>query len=496
MTLLKRILQFVAGVVVLLLLLVGVLVLFVPGIHISTLGMVLNVMTGAGADTPDEELLSRLRAAEGYSLSVYARGIGNPRMLHHAGKGRLLVSSPRSGEVLQISDTDGDGAADEFSVLLSELRRPHGIDVHGSYLYVAESNRVGRIAYEAEAGAVSGEYSVVVDGFTDNGNHWSKSLRLDEAGRLYVAMGSTCNVCEESDPRRATIMRFDPETGSGEVYAGGLRNSVGLDFAPWDGALYATDNGRDLLGDHYPPCELNRIEEGAFYGWPYLNADNDLDPDFGAGREDLQASSKTPVFNFPAHNAPLGIHFPAVPSADKVALVALHGSWNRSLPDGYKVLKLRWQDDGRIQAEDFLWGFEQNEDIIGRPVDITSDGRGNFFVSDDYARVVYRLSREGGAAAALDMASEPQTIDRQALDPALATAGEQLYRDLPCADCHESEALTPVYLLDLGQSYSAESLAAYFLTPTPPMPRYELSEDQRAQLAHYLLSREQNLAEQ
>ena len=489
MKLLRLLFKISLGLILALVLIVGGLVLFMPGIHTSSIDMVLNVMTGAAADTPEEELLGRLRAADNYRISVFARGITNPRMMHLTRSGRLLVSSPRSGEVLQLTDTSGDGAADLIEVLMSGLRRPHGLDIHEGQLYIAESHQVGRIDYDSGDGTVNDDYTVVVENLTDEGNHWSKSIRFDDEDRLYVAMGSTCNVCEEEDSRRATIMRYEAGGGPGEVFASGLRNSVGIAFAPWDGTLYATDNGRDMLGDDSPPCELNRIQEGGFYGWPYLNGNNDLDPDLGAGKEALQATALPPAFDFRAHNAPLGIYFP--PGDEKSALVALHGSWNRSTPDGYKVVKLSWQADGSITSGDFMWGFEEDGDIIGRPVDITSDGSGGYFVSDDYARVIYRLSR--GA----DMRSAPvNEVERvavaeppQAIDTGLAAAGAELYLSLPCSDCHAPTALTPVLLSNLEDRYNLASLTEYFLTPTPPMPQFELSLTQRQQLAHYLLSR-------
>ncbi len=483
------------GLILALVVIVGGLLLFMPGIHISSIKMVLNVMTGAGADTPEEELLGRLRAADDYRISVFARGIANPRMLHLTRTGRLLVSSPRSGEVLQLTDTNGDGAADLTEVLMSGLRRPHGLEIYEGQLYIAESNQVGRIDYDTDKGTVDGDYTLVVENLTDQGNHWSKTIRFDDEGRLYVAMGSTCNVCEEEDPRRATIMRYQTAGGDGQVFASGLRNSVGIAFAPWDGTLYATDNGRDMLGDDYPPCELNRIQEGAFYGWPYLNGNNDLDPDLGEGKEALQATALPPAYGFRAHNAPLGMYFPD--RGEKAALVALHGSWNRSTPDGYKVVKLLWQADGSIAASDFMWGFEQDGDIVGRPVDISSDGNGGYFVSDDYARVIYRLSRDTGlhSAAVGNVELNPPAATPQTLDAGMAAAGAELYLSLSCTECHAPTALTPVLLSKLGDRYSLLELTDYFLTPTPPMPLFELDLQQRQQLAHYLLNEEQAATE-
>lgn len=476
--------------------LVGV-ILFAPGIHISSLSMILNVATGSGANTPTDTLLERLQVAPGYGVSVYARGLENPRAMALAGSGQLLISSPRSGSILQVEDANGDLAADSSSVLIDGLTRPYGIALHNGYLYIGESNQVGRIRYNSETATVSGDYEVVVPDLGDNGNHWTKTVRFDPQGWMYVAMGSTCNVCVEADERRATIMRFDADGGQGEIFASGLRNSVGMDFAPWDGTLYATDNGRDMLGDDYPPCELNQVVAGGFYGWPYLNGDNEPDPDFGHERLDLQARASAPVFNFPAHNAPLGIHFVSSdrPGWERSALVALHGSWNRSKPDGYKVIALKWDAAGQISSEDFLWGFEEAGDIIGRPVEIVDDGHGGFFISDDYSGSIYRVSH-GLKAAAKALALAPTEIATAVVtDPQLAAAGALLYAEMPCASCHDDAATTPVSLQQVPHRYNLVTLADYFLAPTPPMPRYDLSPEQRVQLAHYLFSQAQLPAE-
>ena len=371
MKLLNRLVSLVAVLAALLIIALGGLLFLAPGIHSTSLEMVLNVATGRGSERPADELLARLQAEDGYTVSIFARDLPNPRMLARDTRGRLLVSNPRTGEVLLLEDRDGDGAADRSRALLTGLRRPHGLAFYENRLYVAESHQLGSVGYSHEHGRITDSYRVIAGGFTDNGNHWSKSIAVDANGQLFVSMGPTCNVCIEEDVRRATIMRFDSDGGNPRIYATGLRNSVGLAFAPWNGQLYATDNGRDLLGDDYPPCELNRIESGAFYGWPYFNGNNDPDPDFGDRAGALAASSVAPVFSFRAHNAPLGIHFPR--SSGRTALVALHGSWNRSVPDGYRVVRLRWDAEGRISSEDFLRGFEEEGDIVGRPVDIVGD---------------------------------------------------------------------------------------------------------------------------
>jgi glucose/arabinose dehydrogenase len=262
-------------------------------------------------------------------------------------------------------------------------------------LYVAERTAVGRAKFDAVAGRVTGSYERILTGLTTDGFHQTKTIGFGPDGWLYLAQGSSCNVCIEKDSRRATLMRLRPDGSGAEVIATGLRNSVGFDWAPWDGGLYATDNGRDLLGDDLPPDELNRIEAGRFYGWPYVHGYGLPDPEFG-GRYAGEAAPTDPVHGFRAHNAPLGIHFvreARLPAGyERAALVALHGSWNRKTPDGYKVVALRWREDGSVEESDFLTGFLGPDGIIGRPAFVTEGPDGAIYVSDDYAGVIYRVS--------------------------------------------------------------------------------------------------------
>lgn len=217
-------------------------------------------------------------------------------------------------------------------------------------------------------------------GLPSGGGHWTRTLRFGPDGLLYVSIGSSCNACLESDARRAAILRYHADGSAQELYATGLRNAVGFDWRPATTDLIATDNGRDLLGDDFPPDELNRVLQGGFYGWPFANGDRVPDPDLGRGHERDVARSLSPIHGFRPHNAALGITFlrgTALPEAYRgAALVALHGSWNRTRKDGYKVVSLDWRDDGGVEERDFLVGFLQDEDVIGRPVDVAEGAHG------------------------------------------------------------------------------------------------------------------------
>jgi len=366
-------------------------------VAIGDKGVLFNMVVGRsiGAPAPDA-VQNQLRLPTGFKLGLFASDLRGARMLQITTQGDVIVSLPRTGQIMWLArDANGDGKSDSQTVLIDKLNRPHGVEIHGGWLYVGENDAIGRVRLDKTQSKLEGSYERIVTGLTGNGNHWSKTVRIGPDGYLYVSQGSTCNVCIEDDPRRAAIMRFKPDGSDGQIIANGLRNSVGLDWSPWDNALYATENGRDLLGDDVPHEELNRIQPGGFYGWPYVHGFGVVDPKFGVDQAQRIATSVAPAHGFRAHNAPLGIRFlrnPA-PGYERSALVALHGSWNRSIPDGYKVVSLHWDAAGKMEERDFLTGFRGDGGVIGRPVDVAEDNAGAIYISDDLAGVVYRVTR-------------------------------------------------------------------------------------------------------
>jgi len=366
-------------------------------VRVSETRVLLDFLLGRGIAPPSDATVSeRLRVPPGFRVEVYSSEVPLARVIVFTSSGDLLVSRTRNDAVSILDrDRDGDGRADGHRVLLDGLDGPHGLALHEGWLYVAERTRVSRARFDETSGAVTGPLVPVLAGLTADGRHQTKTIGFGPDGWLYLSQGSSCDVCVEEDPRRATIMRMRPDGGEAAIHATGLRNSVGFDWAPWDGALFATDNGRDLMGDDFPPDELNRIEQDRFYGWPYVHGDGVPDPQYGA---ELSGDTRptSPVHGFRPHNAPLGIHFlrtTDMPSGyERSALVALHGSWNRSTPDGYKVVALRWNSGGAISESDFLTGFLGPDGIIGRPAFVTEGPDGAIYVSDDYAGVIYRVS--------------------------------------------------------------------------------------------------------
>jgi glucose/arabinose dehydrogenase len=366
-------------------------------IPVSDKRVMLDFMLGRGIDPPNATTVAeRLAVPTGMRVQVYSSDVPLARVMLFTPEGDLIVSRTRAGVVSLLErDRNADGLAEGHRVLFENLDGPHGLALHDGWLYVAERTSISRVRFDSATGMPDGSLEPILTGLTTDGFHQTKTIGIGPDGWLYLAHGSSCNACVEKDPRRATIMRLRPDGSGAGVYATGLRNSVGFDWAPWDGALYATDNGRDLLGDDFPPDELNRIEQGRFYGWPYVNGFGVADPDLG-GEYAGDPVPTHPVHGFRPHNAPLGIHFvraAKLPAGyERTALVALHGSWNRSTPDGYKVAALRWRDDGTIEESDFLTGFLNDEGIIGRPAFVTEGPDGAIYVSDDYAGVVYRVS--------------------------------------------------------------------------------------------------------
>ncbi len=338
-----------------------------------------------------EELLhKRISVPDGYSFTVYANGLGGPRLMQMTETGDLIVSVYRGGTIMLVRrDGDGDGRSDGHSVLLAGLDNPHGLLLEGNTLLVAEEQRV--VKYDFDGRTLANE-RVLLRGIP-RGGHSSRTLKRGPDGFLYLSVGSSCNACIEDHPWRAAIIRFK-EDAAPELFASGLRNSVGFDWQPGTGALYGVDNGRDNLGDDVPDDEVNRIETGRHYGWPFLH---------GAGIEDPGLFARMPAGIAPVpqahglggHVAPLSIVFlrhQADPRLNGSALVAEHGSWNRSVKSGYRIVRLSFQGSS-IGEEVFMSGCELADEVICRPVDILEAADGSLYVTDDYAGAIYRIAR-------------------------------------------------------------------------------------------------------
>lgn len=330
----------------------------------------------------------------GFSIQTFAADLSGPRMLALGPDGELYAAERGEQRVIRLPDRDGDGFADGVEVVAADLTAPSSLAFYqdGS-LYVGEPGRVVRLE-DPDGDGLFQERQVIVDGLPTSGHNTRTVLFSPDFSSLFVSIGSSCNVCEEGDPRRAAIVRYNPDGSGEQVYAVGLRNAVGITFRPGTSELWATNNGRDWLGDDLPPETVDVVEQGDDFGWPRCHAGRVPDPQHGL--IDGCQGVKAPAVEMQAHSAPLGLtfysgsQFPQEYHGD--LFVAFHGSWNRSEPTGYKIVRIPVQDGVPGQVVDFAWGWlAENGERLGRPVDVLTAPDGGLFVSDDGAGAVYKI---------------------------------------------------------------------------------------------------------
>jgi glucose/arabinose dehydrogenase len=306
--------------------------------------------------------------------------------------GSVYASRPSAGLVVRLRDLNHDGVADEITTVKNNLNGPHGLAFRGDTLYVAETNEVIRLVPPAMA-------SQIVVPTVPTGGHTSRTI-LFRGDTLFLSVGSSCNVCLESDPRRAAITAYRADGSGEQVYATGLRNSVGLAVNPGTNEIWATNNDRDYLGDDLPPDRVNILQQSGFYGWPQCYLPGKANPEFAADASRCGAAIG-PAAELPAHVAPLGLAFyqgSAFPRVYHGALfVAEHGSWNRSTPIGYQVVWIPTAG-GRPSGAPrvFVSGWLEGSSFWGRPVDLLPISDGSLLISDDQGGRIYRVSYQGG----------------------------------------------------------------------------------------------------
>jgi len=332
---------------------------------------------------------------DGFKIEVLADNLSGARVVLPDSLGNLWVSQPSQG-VVSLVEMD-EGKVTQHYPIFQDLKRPHGLafDPDDPFLlYIAEEDKISRIRVYSE-----GSFEKLVD-LPASGNHYTRTIAFGPDGRLYVSIGSTCNVCNESDPRRAKIFSMNKDGSDFKEYASGLRNSVFFTWHPTTGEMWATDMGRDLLGDDTPPDELNIVKEGQHYGWPTCYGANIHDTDFDKNiyiRNPCQEPTEVPSYvDFQAHSAPLGLAFIMDKNWSKDyrddLIVAFHGSWNRTVPTGYKLVRVKLDEQGNYQGtEDFISGWLSNGRVYGRPVDVVAD-RDKLYVTDDRAGLIYVIT--------------------------------------------------------------------------------------------------------
>lgn len=333
----------------------------------------------------------------GFKISLFAENVPNARAMVVGDNGTLFVGSRSAGNVYALVDSNDDNKADIVYTIASGINDPAGVAFKDGSLYYSAVSSIYRLD-DIEANLANPPSPVLVtDQFPTNESHGWKYIAFGPDGKLYVPVGAPCNICESADSIFASITRINPDGSGLEVIAHGVRNTVGFDWHPTTGELWFTDNGRDMLGDDLPPCELNHLTAvGQHFGYPYCHGGTILDPEFGDGKncDDYVA----PAQNLGPHVAPLGMlfytgdMFPAE-YRNKV-FIAEHGSWNRSTKIGYRVTMVTLDGNQATDYSDFATGWLQGDDVTGRPVDLIQWHDGSVLVSDDFGGKIYRISYE------------------------------------------------------------------------------------------------------
>lgn len=334
----------------------------------------------------------------GFGISVFAEGLLGPRMMAVGPDEQLYVAERAAGRIVRLPDRDGDGVADGVEIVADGLNAPSSIAFYqdGS-LYVGETTQILRLS-DPDGDGLFQERETIIEGLPEGGHNTRTVLFSPDWAYLYVSVGSSCNVCEEADARRATLVRYLPDGSDEQIYARGLRNAVGIVFRPGTDELWATNNGRDWLGDDQPPETIYKVQQGDDAGWPRCHAGRIIDPEFG--QEGSCEGVLDPAVEMQAHSAPLGLTFytgEQFPKAWSGLFVGFHGSWNRSTPTGYKVIHVPVDENGQAgPVQDFAAGWlRQDGSQWGRPVDVQTGSDGSLFVSDDGAGFIYRIFYTG-----------------------------------------------------------------------------------------------------
>jgi glucose/arabinose dehydrogenase len=339
--------------------------------------------------------LDRLTLPAGFTVEVYAE-VKEARSLALSSNGTVFVGSQDEGRVVALVDSDRDGKSDRVHVLAEGLFLPNGVAFRDGTLYIAEVNRIVKLESVESRLESPGEPEVVLAGLPDMRHHGWKYLAFGPDGFLYFNVGAPCNVCESVDEVFASISRVLPDGTGLEVFARGVRQSVGFDWHPETGHLWFTDNGRDWLGDDEPGDELNvATEKGQHFGYPYCYGAETADPYFG--KKKTCSGLTPPARELEAHVAAIGMTFyrgSQFPEEYRGRIfVAEHGSWNRSERIGYRVMTAEVDGDAVKRYDSFATGWigEKEERPWGRPADILELPDGSLLLSDDRANVVYRI---------------------------------------------------------------------------------------------------------
>ena len=361
---------------------------------------------------PTDEAIANLTLPDGFAIAKWATDLGHPRMILPMPGGDVYITRRNPGDCILLRDADGDGKADGEPRVVAEQPNLHGIAVapDGKTVYLTAIRKLWSAPIRDDG--TFGELRLMIDDLPDAGQHPNRTMAFGPDGMLYLSVGSTANAADEKNPENATVVQIDPATGERRVWASGLRNTIGFGWHPNTGQMWGADHGIDWLGDDEQHEEFNRLDEGKFYGWPYIYGDDKYNPadnpPEGESMAGLAQRAEEPVLLYTAHSAPLqmtfytGDAFPGEFRND--AFIAMRGSWNRKPPSGYEVVRVRFDDDGQATAmEPFLTGFlVENADgswgHLGRLAGLAQLPDGSLLLGDDTNGVVYRIAYDAPTA--------------------------------------------------------------------------------------------------
>jgi len=354
-------------------------------------------------------MVKALDVPDGWEVSVAAYGLGKPRMMCTGPNGELFVTRRDGGDVLMLKDKDGDGKLEELVTVAADFKGVHGITIHDGWMYLCNNNQLRRYRMKKD-GTLEKNFDVLISDLPDGGQHPNRTIDFGPDGMLYISVGTLCNDCKESDNETACILQVNPADWSRTIYATGLRNTIGFDWHPTTGEMWGADNGGDAKGNRWPPEEINHIKQGGLYGYPFAYGNREVDDTredpAGNTKEAWVLNTEPSILELPAHMAPIAFQFfgnasniPVEYSGD--ALVAWHGSWNRSHPVGFKVQRIHFENGVAKNSDDFLKGFLKpgfplfkRKARFGRPAGITITPGGIVYVSDDANGVIYAVQQK------------------------------------------------------------------------------------------------------
>lgn len=356
------------------------------------------VMTSLAYASPaTDQVLSSLRIAPGFKVELYTDEVPNARSMTLAKNGTVFVGTRQAGKVYAVIPAAME-AKPKVREIAANLNQPNGVAYQDGALYVAEVHRILR--FDNVDQSLDGAPKVVRDDLPKDRHHGWRYIAFGPDAKLYVAIGAPCNVCDQ--PKYASITRMNADGSGHEVVAQGVRNSVGFTWHPQTKEMWFTDNGRDWLGDDSPPCELNRVARpGLHFGFPFCHGADIKDPEFGHLGDCTK--SVAPAYALGAHVAPLGLKFYSgnnFPAQYRGQLfIAEHGSWNRKVKSGYRVMRAKLEGNDVVSYEPFIIGFHRGDEVFGRPVDVLEMPDGALLISDDQAGAIYRVSYAGAQRA-------------------------------------------------------------------------------------------------